>query len=276
MLKPSEDHSSTPVLEVEDVAKTFPNGRTVLKGISFEVYPRETFVILGGSGCGKSTLLNILIGILQPTSGEVRVFGKNLHSLPPKALTAAHLRCGMMFQFGALLESLSLLENVCLPLKQHIHTLRDEVLEETGTLKLRMVGMEAHASKRPSAISGGMKKRVALARALALDPDLVFADEPTSGLDPVSTEEVDQLLTRLTQRIGATAVVVTHDIKSFYRIADRAILLGGERDGDKQGQIIFGGSKQDFLDSKDPLVRRFIGLTESFHEVGNEFNATTT
>jgi phospholipid/cholesterol/gamma-HCH transport system ATP-binding protein len=276
MLKPSDDHSSTPVLEVVDVTKTYPNGRTVLKNISFQVYPRETFVILGGSGCGKSTLLNILIGILQPTSGEVRVFGKKLHSLPPKALTAVHLRCGMMFQFGALLESLSLLENVCLPLRQHIHTLRDEVLKETGTLKLRMVGMEAHASKRPSAISGGMKKRVALARALALDPDLVFADEPTSGLDPVGTEEVDQLLTRLTQRIGATAVVVTHDIKSFYRIADRAILLGGERDGDKQGQIIFGGSKQEFLDSRDPLVRRFIGLIESFHEVRNEFNGTTT
>jgi phospholipid/cholesterol/gamma-HCH transport system ATP-binding protein len=276
MLKPSDDHSSTPVLEVVDVTKTYPNGRTVLKNISFQVYPRETFVILGGSGCGKSTLLNILIGILQPTSGEVRVFGKKLHGLPPKALTAVHLRCGMMFQFGALLESLSLLENVCLPLRQHIHALRDEVLKETGTLKLRMVGMEAHAAKRPSAISGGMKKRVALARALALDPDLVFADEPTSGLDPVGTEEVDQLLTRLTQRIGATAVVVTHDIKSFCRIADRAILLGGERDGDKQGQIIFGGSKQEFLDAKDPLVRRFIGLTESFHEVRNEFNGTTT
>ncbi|MBV8587906.1 MAG: ATP-binding cassette domain-containing protein [Verrucomicrobia bacterium] len=271
MLKPNED-SSTPVLEVFDVTKTYPNGRTVLKGISFQVYPRETFVILGGSGCGKSTLLNILTGILQPTSGEVRVFGQQLHSLSPKALTAVHLRCGMMFQFGALLESLSLLENVCLPLKQHIHMLRDEVLEETGTLKLRMVGMEAHASKRPSAISGGMKKRVALARALALDPDLVFADEPTSGLDPVSTEEVDELLTRLTQRIGAAAVVVTHDIKSFYRIADRAILLGGERDGDQQGQVIFGGSKQEFLDSKNSLVRRFIGLTESSDEVRNEFN----
>jgi phospholipid/cholesterol/gamma-HCH transport system ATP-binding protein len=274
MLKPNED-SAAPVLEVVDVTKTYPNGRTVLKGISFRVYPRETFVILGGSGCGKSTLLNILIGILQPTSGEVRVFGQELHSLPPKALTAVHLRCGMMFQFGALLESLSLLENVCLPLKQHVRALRNDVLEETGTLKLRMVGMEAHASKRPSAISGGMKKRVALARALALDPDLVFADEPTSGLDPVSTEEVDQLLTRLTQRIGAAAVVVTHDIKSFYRIADRAILLGGERDGDQQGQVILSGSKQEFLDSKNPLVRRFIGLTESSYEVGNEFNGTT-
>src|SRR6516162_4852527 len=260
MLKPSDDHGSTPVLEVVDVTKTYPSGRTVLKNISFQVYPRETFVILGGSGCGKSSLLNILIGILQPTSGEVRVFGKKLHSLPPKALTAVHLRCGMMFQFGALLESLSLLENVCLPLRQHIHTLRDEVLKETGTLKLRMVGMEAHASKRPSAISGGMKKRVALARALALDPDLVFADEPTSGLDPVSTREIDEMFIRLTRRIGAAAVVITHDISSFFRIAHRAVMLGGERDGELQGRVIMQGSPEDFKASRLKVVRRFFGF----------------
>ena len=123
-----------------------------------------------------------------------------------------------------------------------------------------MVGLENHEAKKPSGISGGMKKRVALARALALDPQLVFADEPTSGLDPVSTREVDELFIKLTRRIGAAAVVVTHDIASFSRIGNRAILLGGERDGDRRGQIILQGRREEFYQSDDPLVRRFFNL----------------
>jgi phospholipid/cholesterol/gamma-HCH transport system ATP-binding protein len=121
-----------------------------------------------------------------------------------------------------------------------------------------MVGLEEHGSKRPSGISGGMKKRVALARALALDPDLVFADEPTSGLDPVSTQEIDDMFIRLTRRIGAAAVVVTHDIASFFRIAHRAIMLGGERDGARQGRVIMQGKPEEFRTSDDPVVRRFL------------------
>src|SRR5215468_2898278 len=259
MLKPNED-SSNPVLEVINVTKTYPNGRTVLKGISFRVYPRETFVILGGSGCGKSTLLNILIGVLMPTSGCVRVFGQDLHRLNRDELKQVHVRCGMLFQSGALLESLSLLENVNLPLSQHYGSVAPEVLLETARLKLRMVGLENHEAKKPSGISGGMKKRVALARALALDPQLVFADEPTSGLDPVSTREVDELFIKLTRRIGAAAVVVTHDISSFFRIAHRAVMLGGERDGELQGRVIMQGSPEDFKASRHKVVRRFFGL----------------
>jgi phospholipid/cholesterol/gamma-HCH transport system ATP-binding protein len=248
----------TPVLEVIDLTKVFPNGRTVLNGISFKVFPEETFVILGGSGCGKSTLLNILIGVLQPTSGQVRVFGQDLHRLKGQKLRELHVRCGMLFQSGALIESLSLLGNVHLPLREHYRTVDAAVLVETARLKLRMVGLEEHGSKRPSGISGGMKKRVALARALALDPDLVFADEPTSGLDPVSTREIDEMFIRLTRRIGAAAVVVTHDISSFFRIAHRAIMLGGERDGVLQGRIILQGSPEQFRASDHPVVQRFI------------------
>jgi phospholipid/cholesterol/gamma-HCH transport system ATP-binding protein len=247
-----------PVLEVSNLTKSFPNGRTVLNGISFKVFPEETFVILGGSGCGKSTLLNILIGVLEPTSGQVRIFGQDLHRLKGAQLKELHIRCGMLFQSGALIESLSLLGNVHLPLREHYRGLDAAVLMETARLKLRMVGLEDHGSKRPSGISGGMKKRVALARALALDPDLVFADEPTSGLDPVSTQEIDEMFIRLTRRIGAAAVVVTHDIASFFRIAHRAIMLGGERDGALQGQIIMQGNPQQFRASDHPVVRRFL------------------
>jgi len=247
-----------PVLEVVDVTKTFPNGRTVLNGVSFKVYPEETFVILGGSGCGKSTLLNILIGVLEPTSGQVRIFGQSPHKLKGTKLKEMQVRCGMLFQSGALIESLSLLGNVHLPLREHYRGMDSAVLLETARLKLRMVGLEEHGSKRPSGISGGMKKRVALARALALDPDLVFADEPTSGLDPVSTQEIDEMFVRLTRRIGAAAVVVTHDIASFFRIAHRAVMLGGERDGALQGRVIMQGNPEEFRTSKNPVVRKFL------------------
>jgi phospholipid/cholesterol/gamma-HCH transport system ATP-binding protein len=254
-----------PILEVSDLGLTYPNGREVLNGVSFQVFAEETFVILGGSGCGKSTLLNILIGVLQPSRGQVRVTGRDIHRLGPAELKSIHLQCGMLFQSGALIESLSLLENVGLPLRQHYRSAAEDVLEETARLKLRMVGLEDHAGKRPSGISGGMKKRAALARALALDPFLVFADEPTSGLDPVSTQEIDDLFIRLTRRIGAAAVVVTHDIASFFRIANRALLLGGERDGEYQGRVILQGSRDDFRASSHPLVQRFLNTGLGTH-----------
>src|SRR5215471_2416456 len=258
-----------PILEAIDITKTFPNGRTVLNRISFQVLPEETFVILGGSGCGKSTLLNILIGVLEPTSGQVRIFGEDLRSLRGDRLKAVHVRCGMLFQSGALIESLSLVGNIHLPLREHYRGLTSDVLFETARLKLRMVGLEEHAEKRPSGISGGMKKRVALARALALDPDLVFADEPTSGLDPVSTREIDEMFIRLTGRIGAAAVVITHDISSFFRIAHRAVMLGGERDRDLQGKVIMQGCPEDFRACHHPVVRRFFGSGESETPDGN-------
>jgi phospholipid/cholesterol/gamma-HCH transport system ATP-binding protein len=252
-----------PILEVIDLVKTYPHGRTVLNGVCFRVFPEETFVILGGSGCGKSTLLNILIGVLPPTAGQVRIFGQNIHQLNGAQLRQIHLRCGMLFQSGALIESLSLLENIYLPLKEHYRGVPADVLWETARLKLRMVGLEEHGQKRPSGISGGMKKRVALARALALDPSLVFADEPTSGLDPVSTYEIDDLFIRLTRRIGAAAVIVTHDIASFSRVADRAIMLGSERDLEMQGRVIFQGRQADFHQSDNQVVRRFLSLGRS-------------
>jgi phospholipid/cholesterol/gamma-HCH transport system ATP-binding protein len=258
--QPGASRTVEPVLEVIDLVKAYPNGITVLNGINFQVFPEETFVILGGSGCGKSTLLNVLIGILQPTSGCVRIFGQDIYRLKRADLKRVHLRCGMLFQSGALLESLSLLQNIYLPLRQHYRQVPVEVLYETARLKLRMLGLEEHGVKRPSGISGGMKKRVALARALALDPELVFADEPTSGLDPVSTREIDEMFNRLTRRIGAAAVVVTHDIASFFRIADRAIMLGGEGDGELRGRVIIQGQKEDLFKSDHPLVRRFLGL----------------
>ena len=272
--QPGTPRTVEPVLEVIDLVKTYPNGTTVLNGINFQVFPEETFVILGGSGCGKSTLLNVLIGILQPTSGQVRIFGQDIYRLKRADLKRVHIRCGMLFQSGALLESLSLLQNIYLPLREHYRQVPVEVLYETARLKLRMLGLEEHGVKRPSGISGGMKKRVALARALALDPQLVFADEPTSGLDPVSTREIDEMFIRLTRRIGAAAIVVTHDIASFFRIADRAIMLGSEGDGEFRGRVIIQGQKEDLLKSDHPLVRRFLGLDSTDPSTGWKMDST--
>jgi phospholipid/cholesterol/gamma-HCH transport system ATP-binding protein len=270
LLAPSEPnlesvHRTTePILQVLGLVKCYSGSTRVLDGVEFQVFPRETFVILGGSGCGKSTLLNILIGSLPPCAGCVRIFGQDIYQLGPRELKQVHLQCGILFQSGALLESLSLLENIYLPLKEHHRETPAEVLFETARLKLRMVGLQEHGHKRPSGVSGGMKKRAALARALALDPRLVFADEPTSGLDPVSTHEIDDLFIRLTQRIGATAVIVTHDIASFSRVADRAMMLGSDRDYGMQGRVILQGQVDDFHRSQDPLVRRFLSAGSSY------------
>src|SRR6266436_6636722 len=248
--QPDAPKTVEPVLEVIDLVKTYPNGITVLNGINFQVFPEETFVILGGSGCGKSTLLNVLIGILQPTSGRVRIFGQDIYRLKRADLKQVHIRCGMLFQSGALLESLSLLQNIYLPLRQHYRQVPAEVLYETARLKLRMLGLEEHGVKRPSGISGGMKKRVALARALALDPELVFADEPTSGLDPIGAGDFDELVRTLQRTLGLTVFMVTHDLDSLYTACDRIAVLGN-------GKIIAAGSMADMQASQHPWLRAY-------------------
>jgi phospholipid/cholesterol/gamma-HCH transport system ATP-binding protein len=251
--------SAEPLLVVRDLVKTF-NGTTVLNGVSLDVLPGDVFTILGGSGCGKSTLLNILIGVEEPTAGTVHILGQNIHRLPKRQRKELMREVGVLFQSGALLQSLTVAENVALPFQQHHPEIsRDrELLDETVFMKLRAVRMGVHARKYPRELSGGMKKRAALARALALDPKLLISDEPTSGLDPVSTKEIDSLTITLSRKSGTTVIVVTHDLLSFQRIATRGIMLGAERDGKVRGTVLISGNREAFFGSKHPLVRSFL------------------
>src|SRR6266849_2590987 len=238
-----------PIIEVSDLVRRFGD-RAVINDISFNVHWGETFVIMGGSGCGKSTLLRHMIGSMKPTSGSVKIFGEEVTTMNEREIGRVRRRFGMLFQSGALLASLTVGENVALPLFQHTDKSPDEI-EQVVKQKLEMVGLTGFEDLKPAEISGGMKKRVGLARALALDPELLFSDEPTSGLDPVMTAVVDQLTKDLTRKMGMTAVVVTHDMTSAFRIATRMIMLG-------HGGIVAEGTPDAIRNSPNPEVQQFI------------------
>ena len=238
-----------PLIEVTDLVRKFGD-RSVLDDISFNVHRGETLVIMGGSGCGKSTLLRHMIGSMKPTSGLVKLFGEEITAMKERELERVRLRFGMLFQSGALLASLTVGENVALPLLQHTDKSPDEI-EQIVKQKLEMVGLTGFEDLKPDEISGGMKKRVGLARALALDPELLFSDEPTSGLDPIMTAVVDQLTLKLTHGTHMTAVVVSHDMTSAFRIATRMIMLG-------HGGIVAQGTPDEIRNSPNPEVQQFI------------------
>ena len=242
-----------PVIEVRDLVRTFGR-RTVLNGISFKVLRGETMVIMGGSGCGKSTVLRHLIGSMKPDSGSIRIFGEEIIGMDRREMDRIRRRFGVLFQSGALLQSLTVGENVALPIQEHSRV-DDSIVDLIIKMKLELVGLTGFEDLKPAEISGGMKKRVALARALALDPELLFSDEPTSGLDPVMTAVVDKLTQDLTQKLGMTAVVVTHDMTSAFRIGTRMIMLGT---GPRQGQIIAEGTPQEIMHHPDPMLQQFI------------------
>jgi phospholipid/cholesterol/gamma-HCH transport system ATP-binding protein len=237
------------IIEVEHLVRKFGD-RTVLDNISFDVHRGETLVIMGGSGCGKSTLLRHMIGSMKPTSGFVKLFGEEITAMKERELERVRLRFGMLFQSGALLASQTVGENVALPLLQHTDKSPDEI-EQIVKQKLEMVGLTGFEDLKPDEISGGMKKRVGLARALALDPELLFSDEPTSGLDPIMTAVVDELTMKLTHGTHMTAVVVSHDMTSAFRIATRMIMLG-------HGGILAQGTPDEIRNNPNPEVQQFI------------------
>jgi phospholipid/cholesterol/gamma-HCH transport system ATP-binding protein len=237
------------IIEVEHLVRKFGD-RIVLDNISFNVHRGETVVIMGGSGCGKSTLLRHMIGSMKPTSGLVKLFGEEITAMKERELERVRLRFGMLFQSGALLASQTVGENVALPLLQHTDKSPDEI-EQIVKQKLEMVGLTGFEDLKPDEISGGMKKRVGLARALALDPELLFSDEPTSGLDPIMTAVVDELTMKLTHGTHMTAVVVSHDMTSAFRIATRMIMLG-------HGGIVAQGTPDEIRNSPNPEVQQFI------------------
>ena len=250
---PGTSEDTAPVIEVRDLVKAFGK-RTILNGINFKVMRGETMIIMGGSGCGKSTLLRHLIGSLKPDSGSIKIFGEETTALAERDMDSIRRRFGVLFQSGALLQSLTVGENVALPMQEH-GRVDDAIVDLVIKMKLEMVGLTGFEDLKPAEISGGMKKRVALARALALDPELLFSDEPTSGLDPVMTAVVDKLTQDLTRKLGMTAVVVTHDMTSAFRIGTRMIMLGT---GAHQGKIIAEGTPQEIMNHADPRLQQFI------------------
>jgi len=250
-----ESPQSPAVIEIENLVKTF-DGRNVLEGVNLTVRRGETLVIMGASGCGKSTLLRCLIGSHRPDQGSVKLFGKDIWALRSRDLDAVRRRFGILFQSGALFSSMTVGENVALPLKEHTR-LGTDMVDLMVKVKLELVGLREAEDRLPSEISGGMAKRAGLARAIALDPELLFYDEPTSGLDPIMTGIIDGLIVDLARTMNVTSVVVTHDLKSAFRVADRMIVLNG-------GRIVLQGMPHEIRASNDPFVKRFIhGPVES-------------
>ena len=237
------------VISVEDLVRSF-DGHVVLDGVSLKVRRGETMVIMGGSGCGKSTLLRHMIGSLTPDGGRVVLLGQDLNELDEAELNKLRLRFGILFQSGALFNSMTIGENVALPLREHT-ALDPATIEIIVKMKLEMVGLREHADKMPAQISGGMRKRAGLARALALDPEILFYDEPSAGLDPVTSAEIDQLIIDLSSKLGVTSVVVTHEMDSAFRIASRMAMLDS-------GRVVALGTPPEIRGSPDPLVQQFI------------------
>ncbi len=240
---------SSVAIEVENVTKRF-GGLEVLRGVSFRVAWGETVCILGGSGGGKSTLLKVLIGAIPPTSGRVVIDGVDIARIKAAQLDKVRLKIGVMFQSGALLNSLTVSENVALPLEYHTRLDPDTI--GTGVkIKLQQVDLLAAADRLPDQISGGMQKRAAVARALALAPRILFYDEPSAGLDPIATARIDRLINSLKRNMRMTSIVVTHVMESVQRIADHVVML-------YQGRVLLDGGLKDLMESKDPLVSQFV------------------
>ena len=259
-MQPSQD--SDAVIEVDDLVMRFGK-QTVLAGLDLKVRRGETLVVMGGSGCGKSTLLRLMIGSLQPTQGAIRLFGQDIGRTSEQELDAVRRRFGILFQSGALYQSMSIADNVALPMRE-LTDLPDDLIQLQVKMKLEAVGLREHADKFPAQISGGMKKRAGLARALALDPEIIFYDEPSAGLDPVTSAEIDQLILTLTKKLGVTSVVVTHEMDSAFTIADRMVMLD-------KGRCLKIAPRQDYerirnatreeagmLSEDDRIVRQFI------------------
>lgn len=249
MAEPQDEQPNSPMISLRDLHVCYGE-REILHGVSFDVMRGETMVILGGSGSGKSTLLRTLVGLERPSAGEIWIRGKDLAKTPADELDEIRKRIGMSFQGGALFGSMTVGENVALPLREHTR-LEESTIEIMLRLKLEQVGLAGFEHYMPSELSGGMKKRAAVARALAMDPEILFFDEPSAGLDPIIAAGVDQLILELKKAFHMTIVVVTHELASAFLIADRMVLID-------KGNVIAIGPTAEMRSSTQPRVRQFL------------------
>lgn len=244
-----------PAIAVENLTARYGE-RTILEGVTCAVRSGEVFLIIGGSGCGKSTLLKYMIGLYAPAAGRVCVHGVDLSTLDESALHRLRKGMGVLFQSGALIGSMTLFENVALPLSEHTR-LPDEAIARIVRMKLALVDLAGYEDLYPAELSGGMKKRAGLARAMALDPKVLFFDEPSSGLDPVSSAELEATINRINTGTGTTMVIVSHDLDLIFHIAHRVVLL----DSETRGIIAEGDPRQLRETSRDRRVIRFLNRT---------------
>ncbi|MBM4048538.1 MAG: ABC transporter ATP-binding protein [Planctomycetes bacterium] len=238
-----------PVIEVAGLVKSF-EGRNVLDGINMTVNKGETMVIMGGSGCGKSTVLRCLIGAYRPEAGSICVFGKEITTMSEAELNEVRKKFGILFQSGALYNSMTVGENVALPMREHTE-LDDNIISIMVKMKLELVGLRDFDHLKPAQLSGGMQKRVGLARAIALDPEILFYDEPTTGLDPITAGVINQLIVDLSDKLGVTSLVVTHDMNSAFMVADKMMML-------YEGKVVQQGTPDEIRNTSNPLVKQFI------------------
>lgn len=241
--------AAEPVIEIRDLNTRF-GPAVVHENVSLTVQRGEIFALVGGSGCGKSTLLREIILLQAPMSGSIRVFGREVLGLSGRAALELRRRWGVMFERGALFGSLTVQENVAMPLREHTD-LSERLIGELAAVKVALAGLPpSAAAKYPNELSGGMRKRAALARAIALDPELVFLDEPTAGLDPLSASGLDDLVRHLKESLGLTVMMVTHDLDLLWRVADRVAVLG-------DGHVLGIGTMEELSQSDHPMVREY-------------------
>ncbi|HEX3058220.1 MAG TPA: ABC transporter ATP-binding protein [Usitatibacter sp.] len=241
--------SGSPIVEIRGLRFAYGK-RAVLKGVDLDIPSGKVSAILGSSGSGKTTLLQLICGLLKPAAGVVRVSGENVHDLDRAGLLALRRRMGMMFQKGGLFTDLTVFENVAFPIREHT-SLPESLIHDLVLMKLHAVGLRGARALAPNELSGGMSRRVALARATALDPDLIIYDEPFAGLDPITLNVVCDLIRTLNDSLGATSVVVTYDVHEALRLADYLYLLN-------EGVIVAHGPTQEMVESDDPFVRQFL------------------
>jgi phospholipid/cholesterol/gamma-HCH transport system ATP-binding protein len=246
------------LIELRNVSKRFGK-LIVLDRFSLSIEQGKSLVVIGPSGTGKSVLLKHIVGLLRPDSGEVWFDGQRIDDLPESKIMQLRHRFGFLFQMGALFDSQTVAENVGFPLAEHTKMSREQIADQVAE-KLRMVGLPDVGRKMPAELSGGQRKRVALARALALDPQVILYDEPTTGLDPVRADVINELILRLSRRLKVTSITVTHDMASAYKIADRVVMLQG-------GKILFDGTAAEIQSSEIPVVRRFVRGQADEHEL---------
>ncbi len=241
------------MIKVVDLQKFFKE-RHVLKDINFEVQKGETLVIIGGSGSGKSTLLKLLIGLIKPEDGKIFIDGDEISQMTENELDQVRLKMGMVFQYSALFDSMSVGDNVSFGLREH-SKLKEAEIAKVVEEKLKLVGLSGFAKYMPSELSGGMKKRVSLARAIAFEPAILLYDEPSSGLDPITSAKIDDLIVQMQKVLGVTSIVVTHDMKSAFYIADRIAMI-------YEGEMIAIGTPDEIRKSTDSRVQEFINVSE--------------